>query len=65
MLGEIRLHYDNLETVAQTGIYDAETDTAVREFQTRNLLPVTGKVNKATWDFLVSAYDITYKDNKQ
>ena len=65
MLGEIRLQYDNLEEVAQTGIYDRETDTAVREFQTRNLLPVTGKVNKATWDFLVGAYDVTYKDNKQ
>ncbi len=65
MLGEIGLQYDNLGRVAQTGIYDQDTDTAIREFQTRNLLPATGKVNKATWDFLVEAYDIIYKDNKQ
>lgn len=65
MLGEIGVQYDNLERVAQTGIYDSDTDTAIREFQTRNLLPATGKVNKTTWDFLVSAYEIIYRDNKQ
>ena len=65
MLGEIKVQYDNLGSVAQTGIYDTDTDTAIREFQTRNFLPATGKVNKATWDFLVTAYEIIYKDNKQ
>ncbi|MBO4980048.1 MAG: peptidoglycan-binding protein [Clostridia bacterium] len=65
MLGEIRLQYDNIEAVAQTGIYNEETDTAIREFQTRNLLPATGTVNKTTWDLLVGAYELIYKDNKQ
>ena len=65
MLGEILLQYDNIEAVAQTGIYDEGTDTAIREFQTRNLLPATGKVNKTTWDLLVGAYELIYKDKKQ
>ncbi len=65
MLGEIKLQYDNIDDVPQTGIFDDKTNTAIREFQTRNLLPSTGKVNKTTWDFLVEAYEITYKDNKQ
>ena len=62
MLGELALQYDNLGTVPQSGIYNEETEKAIREFQTRNLLPVTGKVNKATWDLLVSSYKIGFQD---
>ena len=65
MLEEIGVYYDNLGEIPQTGIYNQETDIAIREFQTRNLLPVTGKVDKTTWDYLVSAYEIVFKDNKQ
>lgn len=65
MLGEIILHYDNIALVAQTGLYNEETAAAIREFQTRNLLPVTGVVDKITWDLLVEAYEILFHDNKQ
>ena len=62
MLSELSLVYDNLGAVQQSGIYNEETENAIREFQTRNLLPATGKVDKTTWDFLVSSYNIGYKD---
>ena len=65
MLGELSLVYDNLGTVQQSGIYNEETENAIREFQTRNLLPATGKVDKTTWDFLVSSYNSGYKDLMQ
>ena len=31
----------------------------------RNLLPITGKVNKTTWDFLVRAYELVFEDYEQ
>ncbi|MBE6662730.1 MAG: hypothetical protein E7606_05595 [Ruminococcaceae bacterium] len=65
MLGEITLHYDNIEGPKQTGIYGEDTANAIREFQMRNLLPITGKVNKTTWDFLVRAYEIVFEDYEQ
>ena len=42
--------------VAGTGIYDKATEDAVRDLQYRNLLPVTGITDKATWDALARAY---------
>lgn len=65
MLGEITLHYDNLGDVPQSGIYNEETAKAIREFQMRNLLPVTGTVDKTTWDFLVASYKIGFQNVKQ
>lgn len=38
------------------GIYGAETTAAVREFQRRNNLAVTGTVNYDTWTLLYSQY---------
>ncbi|MBQ7381375.1 MAG: peptidoglycan-binding protein, partial [Clostridia bacterium] len=47
------------------GIYDEPTANAIREFQMRSLLPMTGKVNKETWDYLVEAYRIVFEDYEQ
>ena len=65
MLGELSLQYDNLGDIPQSGIYNEETARAIREFQMRNLLPVTGKVDKTTWDFLVSSYKIGFQNTKE
>ncbi|MBO5305184.1 MAG: peptidoglycan-binding protein, partial [Clostridia bacterium] len=65
MLNEITAHYDNIEFTEQSGVYNQSTAIAIREFQMRNLLPVTGKVNKTTWDYLVDAYTITFEEYKQ
>ncbi len=65
MLAEITANYDNIEGPEQTGIYNEATANAIREFQMRNLLPITGKVNKSTWDNLVEAYRIIFEDYEQ
>ncbi len=39
------------------GIYGKETADAVREFQRRAALPVTGEVDFTTWNRIVSDYD--------
>ena len=65
MLDELTLRYDGLEGVPQNGIYGAETEQAVREFQRRNLLPITGEVDKKTWDALVRSYELINQDYQQ
>lgn len=57
MLSEISAIYD-LTPVSETGIYDDDTAQAVRELQYRNLLPVTGILDKATWNALARAYGL-------
>ena len=57
MLGEISAIYD-LTAVDETGTYDEETAEAVRDLQYRNLLPVTGVMDKATWNALARAYGL-------
>jgi len=65
MLREITAYYDNIDFSDRTGIYDEPTANAIREFQMRSLLPMTGKVNKETWDYLVEAYRIVFEDYEQ
>lgn len=57
LLNELRLIYDSFLPLVTNGIYDESTEANVRDFQSKNLLDVTGKVDKATWDKIVSAYD--------
>ena len=56
-LDEIRLAYDTLPTFEMNGIYDDNTAMAVKEFQRINGLPVTGKVDRATWNEIASTYN--------
>ena len=65
MLDELTVQFDGLENVPQNGIYGIETARAVTEFQKRNLLPVTGEVDKRTWDALVRSYEIAANDTRQ
>lgn len=39
------------------GVYGAQTERAVRAFQTGQGLPATGRVNDATWNALFNAYE--------
>ena len=59
MLSELSVLYDRFDNVEINGIYDENTRAAVSEFQKRNLLPQTGRVDKQTWNKLVSAYEST------
>ena len=65
MLMEIGILYDDLGELTMSGIYDKATADAVSEFQSRNLLPRTGRVDKRTHDRLVDSFDIISKDYKQ
>ncbi len=65
MLDELTLHFEGLEEIPQTGIYDTQTAEAVSHFQKRHLLPPTGRVDKTTWDALVKAYELLMSDTQQ
>lgn len=62
MLDQLTVQFENLDGVPQNGIYDRKTAEAVSEFQRRHLLPITGEVDKKTWDTLVVSYDLVTKD---
>ena len=49
--------YDDIDGTNTGGVYDEPTATDVRTFQARHNLPVTGKVDKATWNALADAYN--------
>ncbi len=56
MLEEISVFFP-ITPIEVTGIYDEATRDAVSEVQARYLLPVTGEVDKLTWNALVRLYD--------
>lgn len=49
--------YDNIEGTASGGVYDDLTAADIREFQVTHRLPVTGRVDKMTWNALAAAYN--------
>ena len=49
--------YDDIDGTNTGGVYDEPTAADVRAFQMRHRLPVTGKVDKATWNALADAYN--------
>lgn len=49
-------------TVVPDGIYGKNTESAVRQFQQDNRLPVTGVADNATWDLLVLEYELALVD---
>ncbi len=57
VLQELSLIRNNFNIPDDTGSYGTETQTAVMDFQRENLLPQTGKVDKATWDRLMLVFN--------
>ncbi len=57
MLGELSVINDALPVLEITGVYDAPTERAVTIFQRSAPLEVTGKIDLATWNALVDAYE--------
>ncbi|MCM1023294.1 MAG: peptidoglycan-binding protein [Prevotella sp.] len=47
---------ENIPVVIPTGVYDEKTAEAVRAFQKEYGLPVTGTVDRETWDLLFEVY---------
>lgn len=57
MLETISTAYTQMEPVHITGVYDEATAENIRNFQQINNLPVTGEVDKTTWNRLAAAYN--------
>ncbi len=56
LLMELSAAYDIFEDITESGIYDAATERAIKQFQRINGLPDTGKVDAATWYRIVREY---------
>ncbi len=64
LLLELRVAYDIFEDVTESGVYDAETEAAIRAFQRINLLPETGKVDAATYNRILREYANVARDGQ-
>lgn len=45
-------------TLSSSGAYDEVTAANIREFQARNRIPVTGEVDRETWDALAVQFNL-------
>lgn len=61
MLKALAVIYD-FEDIELSGVYDTETEAAIRDIQRINGLPLTGVVDPDTWNALVSEYE-KFKDS--
>ncbi len=52
-----------LPLVGTDGIYDSGTEEAVRMYQSRKRLPVTGQVDPTTWSYISGDYERLLEEN--
>ena len=57
MLRELHHSYFALLDVSETGVYDEQTQAAVRKFQELNRLPVSGNTDLLTWNAVADQYN--------
>lgn len=57
ILNHFQKRYTNYMELEISNLYNAETEEAVKLFQQRSMLPVTGIVDKNTWNTLVKIYE--------
>ena len=62
MLRVIGQGNSNFPTVVPDGIYGKNTESAVRQFQKDNRIPITGVADNTTWDLLVIEYELALAD---
>lgn len=55
-LRELSFSDDDMPNLPIDGIFGSATETALRYFQQKNGLPVTGAADRNTWDALYTAY---------
>ena len=58
ILNELTLAYNDIPRNEQSGFYDVDTENGVLAFQRDHALPMTGRVDKFTWNALVQAYHL-------
>lgn len=52
ILKNFREKYKNYVDVQLTGVYDEQTEEAVKQFQKYSFLPVTGTLDRQTWNLM-------------
>ena len=57
VLDELRASYGTLPSFEMNGIFDGDTSLAVKEFQRLHALPITGRVNRRTWNAMADAFN--------
>lgn len=57
MLSTISVHYDDFGELAFTGIYDENTQNAIKSFQRKNLLNANGIIDGPTLEALFDEYE--------
>ena len=62
-LRHLSYHDEAINPVPIDGIWESDTARAVAQFQRQNNLPVTGTVDRATWDKLKQEYDKSVAEN--
>ena len=57
MLNVISQEYDEISPIKFSGVYDTDTENAIREFQRKNLLENSGIIDPATFNRLADEYE--------
>ena len=63
-LRQLSYHYPEITPPPIDGIFDSDTERALREFQAMQGLPVTGRADRRTWDELYTMYRASVAENE-
>ena len=63
-LRQISYHHPEITPPPIDGIFERDTERALREFQAMQGLPVTGRADRRTWDELYSMYRASVAQNE-
>ena len=63
-LRQISYHHPEITPPPIDGIFDSDTERALREFQAMQGLPVTGRADRRSWDELYSMYRASVAENE-
>lgn len=61
ILSALSVIYDDFEDIAVTGINDERTQNALKSFQGYHGLPMTGILDKRTWDAAAKSFNAYYE----
>ena len=63
-LRQLSYHHPEITPPPIDGIFESNTERALREFQAMRGLPVTGRADRRTWDELYSMYRASVAENE-
>lgn len=63
-LRQLSYHNSNITPPPIDGIFERDTERALREFQAMQGLPVTGRADRQTWDELYTMYRASIAENE-